>query len=164
MPDISSELQSRFDLIENFDPEYRDWGYMVLPVSGAFMRTQVDLDAFVFALKACLPKDARLNVVDGLAMRMSVQYGRPEDLWNMVFGSKEWPQVEEGAILPRLEPIFLGDYVTGNPVCDMQVLGYTPPQVGLQVRVDKRTHKLVIRKEDETESEVWIRVEPLEAQ
>lgn len=42
----------------------------------------------------------------------------------------------------------------------LRVIGYVPPDSEVLVRIDKATHRLVVRKEDETESDVWVRIEP----
>ncbi len=154
---VKSEFQRHFDLIEDFIPEYQEWGYKGVQISGRFLRADPDFDDLALRLKAILPKDARLVCWDGHVARM-MSYA---DRYLLVFGSHEWPQVKEGAELPALEPIFLADGA-GETVYDMRALGGLPSGVGLTVRVDKRTHRLVIRREDETEEENVVRVEPLE--
>ena len=151
---LSQQLRQRFEPIEDFSEAYQEWGFKVLPITGAFMRS-VNFEEFISRLKAALPRDARLLAIDDIAIRPEFM----RDVWTMVFGSKEWPLVGEREALPRLEMLFLGDRApTGTP--DTRILGHVPVDVELVLTINKRTHSLVMRKEDETEDALTLRIQP----
>lgn len=147
-----SEILSRFECIEDWfaDP---DLGFKLLPMSGQFIRS-VDFDECIFRIKAALPKDAKLMLYDGVAIRLGIM----EDLYYMIFGSKEWSIVPEGEIIPKLEPIFLGK-AFGDPVSDLRVI-HVPEGIECQLVINKRTHTLSIPREEETDEHCIVIAKP----
>ena len=105
-----------------------------------------------------LPADAKLVAIDGASFRMSPM----RDEYSVVFASKSWPQCEEGAILPELQPIFLLDAPTsedGEPAPCIQTV-YPQQGVGLVVKFDKRKHYLEYQLNEETEDLAVLAVIP----
>lgn len=151
----SSELASRFSLIEDFSEEWAEYGFRLLPLGGDFLRSiNGDIDAFVFMLKATLPKDVRLYTIDGIAFRQAWN----RDVWYLTLASKTWGRVPQGEELPKLDPWFTGE-PKGNPVWDTAL--FSPRAgIGLEVRVNKLTHILEIPKDQETETEMILIVKP----
>jgi hypothetical protein len=106
MSDKLSVVQRHFECIDEWDlgDRYKDWGLMVVPLTRE-LHDAVDLDAFLFTVKTMLPKDAKLVVLSGIAIRMSA-LGRE---FSMLFASEEWVRGPGGSNIPRLHPVQLSE-------------------------------------------------------
>lgn len=150
--ELELKIQSQFDCVDDWfaDPTL---GLKALPISGQFIRT-VDFDEFISRVKAMLPFDVKLMIFDDQVLRLA----QPNDTWLMIFGSKDWPAVEEGQLLPRLQPLFLRE-ATGDPLYDTHLLT-VPSGVEFRLVVNKTTHTFFVRKETETEDSCVVVVRP----
>lgn len=64
-----------------------------------------------------------------------------------VIGSKTWVETNEK--------------IDGNPIFDLQIVNAIPFGVELRLLVNKRTHTLVVPKEEETDEQCVVIVKPL---
>lgn len=149
---VQEKTVAQFDCVNDWfaDP---DLGFKVLPISGYFVRS-VAFDEFISRVKAMLPDDVKLMLYDGQPIRRYI----PKDEYMIVFGSKTWEKVAEGQIIPRLEPLFLGE-AAGDPIRDLRIIS-VPDDIELCVIINKQTHAFIIPKGEETDDQCVVRVRP----
>lgn len=145
-------IEKSFNCVDSYSAD-PDLGFKILPITGDFIRS-VDLDEFISRIKAMLPSDVKLIRYMGGPLRESMD----RDEYGLVFGSKTWPRGPEGGILPRLEPLFLGEAV-GAIVPDLRII-HVPEGIECRVVFNKQAHMLVVPKEEETEQCCIVVVRP----
>ena len=143
MLEIQQKIRDSFDCVEDWfaDPEL---GFKALPISGYFIRS-VPFSEYIARVKQMLPDDVKLMIYDGAPIRLS----NMNDTYTMIFGSKAWPVLPEGSLIPKLDPLFLGE-ATGEPVRDTRVV-HVSEGIECHLVINKATHEVVFSKDLESE-------------
>lgn len=143
---------------DHFD-QLRELGFRLLPMSGQFLRC-VDQPELVSKIRKAIPSDAVVITLDGQIVRVhpGIQ-GYGSDTFAICFGSKEWPVVPEGTLIPQLEMLIFGE----RPDLDRDILHritvpVLDPSASYELRISKRAHRVDFIRELETEDQVILRV------
>ena len=140
-------------------------GLCMLPISGDLLRDLSPAN-LVDLFRKSLPADVTFFEWEGLMLRMMTNsYGSAKDQFSMVVGSKEWPLVDEGALLPRLNIICfapvadLGPEAEGLQFNHFRIDPNSP--VSYRINVPKAHFEILTPRELETPSSCTIVIQPL---
>lgn len=144
-------------------PVRNDIGYRILPITGQAVRFMA-LDDLVSRLKDVLPSDAAILAIDGLILRLATHmgsgYGR--DSYNVIFGSSSWDPLDEGALIPVLEPIFYRHAPAPEDAAPIRIhLPVLEHGHSYELAIDKRAFSIEIPRSREDDEQCVIVIKPL---
>lgn len=162
--DVRKVIHAAFPVKDILDRD-EDIGVCTLPLTGYYLRRKSPAEV-VEMFRNSLPADVTFFEWEGLMLSMMTNsYGAATDQFSMIVGSKEWPVVEEGALLPRLNLISfapvadLGPEAEGLQFNHFMIDPNSP--VPYRINVPKAHFKILTPRDLETPNSCTIIIQPL---
>lgn len=150
---LTEILTKSFEVVQGFEG-IQGRGCRVLVVTGALLRS-ADGEEVLRQIRAALPADACLmEGADGALFRTGGYY--VADQVQLLFLSTEWPELSEGDVIPRLQPIFLytPPAPLDAPLPYIHSLKVSNLMEVCEIAIDRNTHHFIVPADRETKDQV----------
>lgn len=135
-------------------------GFRMLPLTGRFIY-RVSTDEVIGKIKSILPEDVRLVTRDGQCGNLFASIpGYGADVVEFLFSSNTWPELEEGSLFPRLEPLFLVKPPSEDATLMRIHVPFLQPGDSYELVIDKKNVVFEIPRDRETGDQCVIVVRP----
>lgn len=162
--DVQKAIHAAFPVKDILD-RGEDIGVCVLPITGYYLRRKSPAE-LVEMFRNSLPADVTFFEWEGLMLRMMTNsYGSAKDELSMIVGSREWPVVEEGALLPLLNIISFAPVADLCPEAEELQFNHFAidpnSPVSYRINVPKAHFEILTPRELETPNSCTIIIQPL---